>query len=82
MEMLTAFTSVLHVPNLSHPEHVLAVLEHSDIFNKGEIQAIGKKMAGKRWVFTWFLLSLHINLFYFLFIYFLASSLASRSCWA
>ncbi|KAH8408941.1 hypothetical protein KR009_004094 [Drosophila setifemur] len=48
MEMLTAFTSVLHVPNLSHPEHVLAVLEHSDIFSKGEIQAIGKKMAGKR----------------------------------
>ncbi|KAH8374142.1 hypothetical protein KR200_000068, partial [Drosophila serrata] len=48
MEMLTAFTSVLHVPNLSHPEHVLAVLEHTDIFSKGEVQAIGKKMAGKR----------------------------------
>ncbi|EDV47221.1 vesicle-fusing ATPase 1 [Drosophila erecta] len=48
MEMLTAFTSVLHVPNLSQPEHVLAVLEHTDIFSKGEIQAIGKKMAGKR----------------------------------
>lgn len=48
MEMLTAFTSVLHVPNLSHPDHVLAVLEHTDIFSKGEVQAIGKKMAGKR----------------------------------
>ncbi|XP_039498495.1 vesicle-fusing ATPase 1 [Drosophila santomea] len=48
MEMLTAFTSVLHVPNLSQPDHVLAVLEHTDIFSKGEIQAIGKKMAGKR----------------------------------
>lgn len=48
MEMLTAFTSVLHVPNLSHPDHVLAVLEDSDIFSKGELQAIGKKMQGKR----------------------------------
>lgn len=50
MEMLSAFTSVLHVPNLSSPEHVLAVLEQSDIFSKGEIQAIGKKMSGKRCV--------------------------------
>lgn len=48
MEMLTAFTSVLHVPNLSQPEHVVAVLEDCDIFSKGELQAIGKKMAGKR----------------------------------
>lgn len=51
MEMLSAFTSVLHVPNLSSPEHVIAVLEQSDIFSKGEIQAIGKKMSGKRCVF-------------------------------
>lgn len=48
MEMLTAFTSCLHVPNLSSPEHVLAVLEHAEIFSKGELQAIGKKMAGKK----------------------------------
>lgn len=48
MEMLTAFTSVLHVPNISQPEHVIAVLEDCDIFSKGELQAIGKKMAGKR----------------------------------
>lgn len=48
MEMLTAFTSILHVPNLSGPEHVLAVLEHAEIFSKGELQAIGKKMAGKK----------------------------------
>lgn len=46
--MLSAFTSVIHVPNLSQPDHVLSVLEHSDIFSKGELQAIGKKMAGKR----------------------------------
>uniref|UniRef100_A0A1A9WAQ9 Vesicle-fusing ATPase n=1 Tax=Glossina brevipalpis TaxID=37001 RepID=A0A1A9WAQ9_9MUSC len=48
MEMLSAFTSVIHVPNLSSPEHVLAVLEDADLFSKGELQAIGKKMGGKR----------------------------------
>lgn len=48
--MLSAFTAVLHVPNLSSPEHVISVLEDTDIFSKGELQAIGKKMAGKRYV--------------------------------
>ncbi|KAG5678300.1 hypothetical protein PVAND_007987 [Polypedilum vanderplanki] len=46
MEMLSAFTSVLHVPNLSTPEHLIAVLEDSDVFNKQEIQSIYKKMQG------------------------------------
>lgn len=75
MEMLSAFTSVLHVPNLSSPEHVLAVLEQSDIFSKGEIQAIGKKMSGKRCV-SWtssmsyltHSLSLSLSLFHSVFI--------------
>lgn len=49
--MLSAFTAVLHVPNLSSPEHVISVLEDTDIFSKGELQAIGKKMAGKRYVY-------------------------------
>ncbi|XP_030567970.1 vesicle-fusing ATPase 1 [Drosophila novamexicana] len=48
MEMLSAFTSVLHVPNLSSPEHVIAVLEDTDIFTKSELQTVAKKMAGKR----------------------------------
>ncbi|ALC46809.1 comt, partial [Drosophila busckii] len=48
MEMLSAFTSVLHVPNLSLPEHVLSVLEHSDLFSPDELQIIARKMAGKR----------------------------------
>lgn len=46
MEMLSAFTSVLHCPNLSTPEHVLAVLEDSDVFTKQEIQSIYKKIKG------------------------------------
>ncbi|XP_034660243.1 vesicle-fusing ATPase 2 [Drosophila subobscura] len=48
MEMLPAFTSVLHVSNLSSPEHVLAVLEDSDLFSNEELQSIARNMAGKR----------------------------------
>ena len=50
MEMLSAFTSVLHVPNLSKPEHLLAVLEESDVFNKQEIASIARNIEGKRYV--------------------------------
>ncbi|EDW24306.1 GL24082 [Drosophila persimilis] len=48
MEMLPAFTSVLHVSNLSSPEHVMAVLEDSDLFSHEELQSIARNMAGKR----------------------------------
>lgn len=48
MEMLSAFTSVLHVSNLSSPEHVVAVLDDSDLFSPDELQNVARKMAGKR----------------------------------
>lgn len=48
MEMLSAFTSVLHVPNLSSPQHVMAVLEDCDEFTKQQLQAISKKLQGNR----------------------------------
>jgi len=48
MEMLSAFTSVLHVSNLSTPEHVLTVLDDSDLFSPEELQNIARNMAGKR----------------------------------
>ncbi|KAH8402747.1 hypothetical protein KR215_009847, partial [Drosophila sulfurigaster] len=48
MEMLSAFTSVLHVSNLSSPEHVLTVLEDSKLFGPEELQNIARNMAGKR----------------------------------
>ncbi|XP_062127102.1 vesicle-fusing ATPase 2 [Drosophila sulfurigaster albostrigata] len=48
MEMLSAFTSVLHVSNLSSPEHVLTVLEDSKLFGHEELQNIARNMAGKR----------------------------------
>uniref|UniRef100_A0A1B6C6V7 Vesicle-fusing ATPase n=1 Tax=Clastoptera arizonana TaxID=38151 RepID=A0A1B6C6V7_9HEMI len=48
MEMLTAFTSILHVPNLSKAEHILAVLEETDVFSKQELATITKKVAGRK----------------------------------
>ena len=48
MEMLSAFTAILHVPNLSKPEHVLAVLEEYDLFNKSELNSLAKKMSGQK----------------------------------
>lgn len=48
MEMLSAFTAILHVPNLSQPEHVLAVLEDYDIFTKQDINLLAKKMHGTK----------------------------------
>jgi vesicle-fusing ATPase len=44
MEMLSAFTSILHCPNLSTPEHLIAVLEDTDCFTKQEVQSIYKKI--------------------------------------
>ncbi|XP_037025989.1 vesicle-fusing ATPase 1-like isoform X2 [Bradysia coprophila] len=48
MEMLSAFTAILHVPNLSKPEHVLAVLEEYDLFSKSELNTLAKKMSGQK----------------------------------
>ncbi|GAB0089128.1 Vesicle-fusing ATPase [Sergentomyia squamirostris] len=48
MEMLSAFTSVLHVPNLSQADHVIAALEDSDVFNKSELISINKKLRDRR----------------------------------
>lgn len=46
--MLSAFTSILHVPNLSQPQHLLAVLEETDVFNKDEVAKIAKNIRGKK----------------------------------
>lgn len=51
LEMLSEFFAVIHVPNLSQPEHVINVLEESDLFNKAELQSIGRQMQGKKYVF-------------------------------
>lgn len=54
MEMLSSFTSVLHVPNLSQPEHLMNVLGHLSqsrdpaFFTGEECMMIGKMINGKR----------------------------------
>lgn len=48
MEMLSAFTGVLHVPNLSQPEHLLSVLEESDLFSQQDLKNIQKKIHGSK----------------------------------
>uniref|UniRef100_A0A146LHD2 Vesicle-fusing ATPase n=1 Tax=Lygus hesperus TaxID=30085 RepID=A0A146LHD2_LYGHE len=48
MEMLSGFTAVLHVPNLNKPEHLIAVLEESHVFNPKQLQMISKKVHGQR----------------------------------
>uniref|UniRef100_A0A8D9AML4 Vesicle-fusing ATPase n=1 Tax=Cacopsylla melanoneura TaxID=428564 RepID=A0A8D9AML4_9HEMI len=44
MEMLSAFTAVLHLPNLSTPEHLLNVIEESDVFTKKHVQEIARHL--------------------------------------
>ncbi|KAK7863817.1 hypothetical protein R5R35_003307 [Gryllus longicercus] len=48
MEMLSAFTAILHVHNLSKAEHLLAVLEESDVFSKKDVANINRKIQGQR----------------------------------
>lgn len=48
MEMLSAFTAVLHLPNLSKSEHLLTVLEMSEVFSAQELKKIAQQVQGKR----------------------------------
>ncbi|CAG9761013.1 unnamed protein product [Ceutorhynchus assimilis] len=48
MEMLSAFTTILHVPNLSKTEHLLKVLEASEAFTNSELKQITHHVHGKR----------------------------------
>lgn len=50
MEMLSAFTSILHVPNLSQSEHLMTVLEESLVFSEHELKSVAKHIKGKRYV--------------------------------
>ncbi|XP_076162163.1 vesicle-fusing ATPase 1-like [Ptiloglossa arizonensis] len=48
MEMLSAFSAILHVPNLSTSDHLLNVLEEVDLFNKKEMASLHSKLQGRR----------------------------------
>ncbi|XP_076642480.1 vesicle-fusing ATPase 1 [Halictus rubicundus] len=48
MEMLSAFSTTLHVPNLSTSDHLLSVLEEVELFTKKEIASLHARLKGKR----------------------------------
>ncbi|XP_050532726.1 vesicle-fusing ATPase 1-like [Daktulosphaira vitifoliae] len=48
MEMLSAFTAILHVPNLSKPEELITVLKQFDLFNEQDIHKIYNQVTGHR----------------------------------
>ncbi|EFA10100.1 vesicle-fusing ATPase 1 [Tribolium castaneum] len=48
MEMLSAFTAVLHLPNLSKADQLLTVLENSEVFSQQELKKISQQVHGKR----------------------------------
>lgn len=50
MELITAFSTLLHVPNLSTADHLLAVLEDVELFSKEEMAMLHGKLQGKRLV--------------------------------
>jgi vesicle-fusing ATPase len=50
MEMLSAFTAILHVPNLSQRDHLMAVLEESDVFSRKDLSSMSHKVQGHRYV--------------------------------
>lgn len=74
--MLSAFTSILHVPNLSHPEHLFAVLEESDVFSRSDCDKIAKQIRGKKYDPVRNRVTLH-----YIFFSPAESSSVSRSCW-
>jgi vesicle-fusing ATPase len=48
MKILSKFTAILRVPNISTCEQVIAVLEETDSFSKSQIAAIGAEVANRR----------------------------------
>ncbi|XP_046439782.1 vesicle-fusing ATPase 1-like [Daphnia pulex] len=48
LEILSTFTKILRVPNISTSEQLIAVLEETDVFSKSQIAAIAQKVANKR----------------------------------
>merc|ERR1719187_734759 len=48
MEMIPAFTDVLHVPNLCHPDHLLRVIKDSGVIAQQGMTELAEKLAGRR----------------------------------
>ena len=47
LDMLSAFNVTLHVPNLSRPEHVMAVAERSEVLSSEGLTDLKKQIEGK-----------------------------------
>jgi len=48
MEMIPAFTDVLHVPNLSRPENLLRVIKDSGVIGQQGMAELAQKLAGRQ----------------------------------
>jgi vesicle-fusing ATPase len=48
LEMLSTFTAVIRVPNISKCEQLIAVLEGTDTFSKSQIATLAQKVADRR----------------------------------
>jgi len=48
MEMIPAFTDVLHVPNLSTADHLMHVIKHTGIIGERGIATLSQKLSGRR----------------------------------
>ena len=48
MEMIPAFTDVLHVPNLSTADHLLRVIKDSGVIGQQGMTELSQKLAGRR----------------------------------
>merc|ERR1719369_1385215 len=48
MEMISAFTDVLHVPNLSHPENLLRVIKDSGVIGQQGMADLSQKLTGRQ----------------------------------
>jgi hypothetical protein len=48
MEMISAFTDVLHVPNLTTDAQMMNVLKQSDAFSKDDLAKLASKLKGRK----------------------------------
>ena len=48
MEMISCFTDVLHVANLSTGTHLMSILKQSDAFTKDDLAKMASKLSGRK----------------------------------
>lgn len=44
VDLLSSFSTVIHVPRLTKPEHIIAVLEETRAFNDEEINEVSHEL--------------------------------------